>query len=69
MGMSGMASLGVDPAVEAVDPKAAHTMRAINGVGLTLEQQVESAHNDIRTRKGVVAGMAATTPPCGQGHR
>ena len=62
MGLNDMSNLGVDSNVEEVDPKAAHTMRAINGVGITLEQQVESAHNDIRTRKGVVAGMAATSP-------
>lgn len=55
-------NLGVDPNIAEEDPKAAYTMRAINGVGLTLEQHVESAHNDIRTRKGVIAGMAATAP-------
>jgi len=44
------------------DPKAAHTMRAINGVGLSIEGLVEPAHHNVLMRKGIIAGMAATIP-------
>lgn len=48
--------------IESKDPKIAWTLKAINGVGLSIEQMVEQAHNEVRTRKGVIAGMAATGP-------
>ena len=52
----------VDVNLEEFDPKAAQTMRTLNGVGLSIEEMGEQAHNDVRTRKGVIAGMVATQP-------
>ena len=54
--------LKVPSEIAEYDPKATWTMRAINGVGISIEQMEEQAQNEIRTRRGVIVGMAATGP-------
>jgi hypothetical protein len=48
--------------IQESDPKSSWILRTINGVGLSIEQMVEQAVIDSRTRKGVIAGMAAAGP-------
>lgn len=49
--------------VQEKDPKAAWTLRAIQGIGISIEQQlIDTAVMEMRTRKGVIAGMAASGP-------
>jgi len=57
-----MNELTIPEELEKDDPKATHTLRAINGVGLSIEQMVEAARRDVVARKGVIAGMTATVP-------
>jgi hypothetical protein len=55
-----LSSLGVSPELAEFDPKAAQTLNTINRVGLSLEQMLEEQKGNISTRKGIIAGMAAT---------
>jgi hypothetical protein len=53
---------GVDQDILEFDPKAAYTMKAMNVVGLSIEQMIETAQRDIYMRKGVIAGLVAAGP-------
>jgi hypothetical protein len=60
--MSKIKSIGVSLDDVHGDQKAMYTLNTINGVGLSLEQMIEGAKSDMKTKRGVIAGLLASVP-------